>query len=105
MNPTPNADTASATQSKAGKSAKRSMPSKSRAKTGGKGAGEPDGTTPSPAPIAERSQGSEEDAANRRRMIAEAAYLRAQRRGFERGDPVADWLEAEQEVDQRLRGR
>jgi hypothetical protein len=34
----------------------------------------------------------------RRQMIAEAAYFRAERRGFRGGDPVADWLEAEQEI-------
>ena len=38
----------------------------------------------------------------RRRMIAEAAYLRAASRGFVGGDAVADWLEAEREVDDRL---
>ena len=38
----------------------------------------------------------------RRRMIATAAYLRAQERHFIDGDPVADWLAAEAEVDQRL---
>jgi DNA anti-recombination protein RmuC len=36
-------------------------------------------------------------------MIADAAYFRAERRGFNSGDPVADWLEAEAEVDARLR--
>ena len=40
----------------------------------------------------------------RRSMIAEQAYLRAERRGFESGDPIADWLESEKEVD-RLLGR
>jgi len=39
----------------------------------------------------------------RRQMIADAAYFRAKRRGFSGGDPVADWLEAEAEVDARLR--
>ncbi|MBN1239418.1 MAG: DUF2934 domain-containing protein [Gammaproteobacteria bacterium] len=39
----------------------------------------------------------------RRQMIAEAAYLRAERRGFNGGDPLNDWLEAETEVDARLR--
>jgi hypothetical protein len=38
----------------------------------------------------------------RRQMIAEAAYLRAERRGFG-GDAVRDWCEAEAEVDARLR--
>jgi hypothetical protein len=37
-------------------------------------------------------------------MIQEAAYFRAQRRGFVGGDPVSDWLEAEAEVDRLLRG-
>ena len=35
-------------------------------------------------------------------MIAEAAYFRAERRGFQGGDPVADWLEAEAEINARL---
>ena len=35
-------------------------------------------------------------------MIAEAAYYRAERRGFEGGDPVQDWLAAEAEVDEQL---
>lgn len=39
---------------------------------------------------------------SRRQMIALAAYLRAERRGFECGDPVSDWLEAEAEVDSAL---
>jgi hypothetical protein len=38
----------------------------------------------------------------RRALIAETAYLRAERRGFQDGDPVADWLESEREVDQML---
>jgi hypothetical protein len=38
----------------------------------------------------------------RRQMIAEAAYFRAERRGFG-GDAVRDWCEAEAEVDARLR--
>jgi hypothetical protein len=36
-------------------------------------------------------------------MIAEAAYFRAERRGFSGGDSVADWIEAETEVDELLR--
>lgn len=34
--------------------------------------------------------------------IAEAAYLRAERRGFNGGDPLLDWLEAEKEVLGRI---
>jgi hypothetical protein len=38
----------------------------------------------------------------RRGMIAEAAYLRAERRGFSPGFEVEDWLAAEAEVDALL---
>jgi predicted nucleic acid-binding Zn-ribbon protein len=36
-------------------------------------------------------------------MIAEAAYYRAERRGFNGGDALRDWCEAEAEIDARLR--
>jgi hypothetical protein len=36
-------------------------------------------------------------------LIAEAAYYRAQERGFAPGDPLQDWLEAEAEVMVRVR--
>lgn len=44
------------------------------------------------------------------RLVSEAAYYRAQRRGFANGSPEQDWLEAEEEVrrtqqDQRAEGR
>jgi hypothetical protein len=35
----------------------------------------------------------------RHEMIAQAAYFRAQRRGFEPGHELEDWLAAEAEVD------
>jgi Protein of unknown function (DUF2934) len=47
---------------------------------------------PAPSPI------SGDD---RRRMIADAAYRRAERAGFA-GDPLADWLDAEREIDALL---
>lgn len=43
-------------------------------------------------------------AEERRRLIAEAAYLRAEQRGFAGGDPMADWLEAEADIDASLMG-
>ena len=39
----------------------------------------------------------------RRLMIAEGAYLRAERRGFEPGHETEDWLAAEAEVDALLK--
>jgi len=39
----------------------------------------------------------------RRAMIAERAYLRAERRGFAPGQEAEDWLAAEAEVDALLK--
>lgn len=38
----------------------------------------------------------------RQRLIAETAYLKAERRGFKGNDPRRDWFEAEAEVDAML---
>ena len=43
--------------------------------------------------------GSDAAADDRHRRIAEAAYYRAQRRGFRPGYEDEDWLEAEREID------
>jgi len=37
------------------------------------------------------------------RMIAEAAYYRAQARGFAPGQEIEDWLQAEAEIDRMRR--
>ena len=41
---------------------------------------------------------------DRQAMIAEAAYYRAERRGFDAGNDIDDWLEAEAEIDGQLVG-
>lgn len=38
----------------------------------------------------------------RHELISEAAYFRAERRGFLPGSEVVDWLDAEREIDARL---
>lgn len=38
----------------------------------------------------------------RRAMIAQAAYFRAEKRGFARGGEMDDWLEAEREISSVL---
>ena len=38
----------------------------------------------------------------RHQMIAEAAYYLAEKRHFQGGNPVNDWLEAERIIDQAL---
>lgn len=40
----------------------------------------------------------------RRAMVAEAAYYRAERRGFVPGDDLGDWLQAEAEIESLLNG-
>ncbi|HEX5460984.1 MAG TPA: DUF2934 domain-containing protein [Steroidobacteraceae bacterium] len=45
-------------------------------------------------PAAERSR----DPAHRHTMIAEAAYYRAEKRHFEPGHELDDWLQAEAEI-------
>jgi hypothetical protein len=50
---------------------------------------------------AEQFDGSLSDE-ERRRMISEAAYFIAQRRGFDGGLELEDWLAAEAEVNERL---
>lgn len=46
--------------------------------------------------------GRQVTAEQREAMIREAAYLRAERRGFVGGSPEEDWHLAEQEIDRRL---
>jgi hypothetical protein len=41
-------------------------------------------------------------AVEREKMIADAAYYRAEQRGFQPGHEMMDWLEAEQEVNNSL---
>ncbi|HFD79760.1 MAG TPA: DUF2934 domain-containing protein [Gammaproteobacteria bacterium] len=53
-------------------------------------------------PVGASQQGAGVDAGVRRRLIEETAYLIAERRGFQGGDPEQDWLEAEREVDHML---
>lgn len=44
----------------------------------------------------------EKRSATRHAMIAEAAYYRAQKRGFAAGHELDDWLAAEREIDSRM---
>ena len=39
------------------------------------------------------------------KLISEAAYFRAKKRGFQPGHEVEDWIQAEAEVMRRLEGR
>lgn len=59
------------------------------------------GVAPVSAPAAEASNVEISHDA-RRGMIAEAAYLRAERRGFTPGYELDDWIAAESEVDSLL---
>ena len=46
--------------------------------------------------------GTSINAEQRQQMIAAEAYLIAERRGFQEGDPARDWAEAEMLVNNRL---
>lgn len=44
-------------------------------------------------------------AAERHRMIAEAAYYLAEKRNFQAGDSLQDWLRAERLIESQLAGK
>lgn len=56
------------------------------------------GTQAGPVPAAGARITPEE----RKRMIAEAAYYRAERRGFATGGEMDDWVQAETEIDRLI---
>lgn len=53
-------------------------------------------------PQGPRKKAVELSAGARHEMIAKAAYYRAEKRSFQDGDPVADWLSCEKQVDDLL---
>ena len=56
--------------------------------------------------IAEESEADSRGVTGKReQMVAEAAYYIAEHRDFQGGDPTADWLQAEREIDLRLGSR
>jgi len=48
--------------------------------------------------------GPGDEAAHRQSLIAQAAYFRAQQRGFEPGHELEDWLAAEKELTSLIAG-
>lgn len=98
---------------KEGKAGAKTGPAKKRATTATKqakstrsAAGTKDRKLPTAARVRSRKQPTtltpQITRQERQRMIAEAAYYRAERRGFSGGDSVHDWLAAEAEVDALL---
>ncbi len=67
----------------------------------GRSAGGTTTTTEQPAPPTRMTTPSI-SADQRHAMIAKIAYLKAAARGFSGGDPVADWLASERDVDALL---
>jgi len=59
---------------------------------------------PKAAPVPRSRKRKRPTSDERYAMIQQAAYLRAERRGFVGGSPEQDWLEAEKEVDRMLVG-
>jgi hypothetical protein len=64
----------------------------------------PSATKPQPAPAVRTAPMPAKPVSpgERSRMIAEAAYFIAQRRGFAAGQDVNDWLAAEKAIDAHL---
>ena len=59
-------------------------------------------STPKPKPRPPRRKAEKSNESNsfeRQRRIAEAAYYKAERRGFTPGQEERDWLDAEKEID------
>lgn len=52
-----------------------------------------------PGPAGERGRPGV-NGEDRRRLISDAAFFKAERRGFVGGDPDQDWYEAEQEISE-----
>lgn len=67
---------------------------------------QPTGTTPKSARVGDSDARTfapaQMDPVKRHMLIAQAAYYRAEKRGFAAGDELKDWLEAEAEVRQLL---
>lgn len=82
---------------------KKAPPAAAGAQVSASQAAAPQAATP-PAPARTAPRPAAISAEARRQMIAEAAYFRAQRRGFQ-GDPDRDWIEAEAEIDALLLDR
>ena len=60
-----------------------------------------DSSTAQPAARAARARAGITPA-ERQQMVAEAAYFRAERRGFAAGGELEDWIQAESEIDQLM---
>jgi hypothetical protein len=56
-----------------------------------------------PLPVSALPPVTEPGEAQRKAMIAEAAYYRAQKRGFPAGMELDDWLAAEKEIEELTR--
>lgn len=62
-------------------------------------------STPSTSQVSQPDAPSADDVCPREQMIAEAAYYHAERRGFEPGNEMSDWLQAEADVEAVLATR
>jgi len=61
----------------------------------------PSAANTAPAPVESKAQSV--SAEERWNMIKEAAYYKAEKRGFTGGDTAKDWAEAEKEIDAMLK--
>jgi hypothetical protein len=73
-------------------------PATTRAKSHKEAASAP----PRPPVAARTGKTPKVDAQARRAMVAQAAYFRAEKRGFDGGGEFDDWIEAEREIARML---
>jgi hypothetical protein len=91
---------------KAGKAAARKTSGTSFATTSGERSAKPRATRPAAAtPRREAKKAGLAPPEERMRLIAEAAYFKAEQRGFAEGGELGDWIEAEAEIDALLDSR
>ena len=79
--------------------AKKERPAPAKAPRRDRGQPEPSRQTHGPFGAHARAEVSPEEV---RKLIAEAAYYRAKKRGFTPGHEVEDWVQAEAEVLRRI---
>ena len=93
-------DTTTPNVKKAAARKKGTAPKKAASKKAATDSSAPSAATikPSPSPV-------NISAEERWRMVATAAYHRAEKRGFQPGHEVEDWLAAEREIDAVLKPR
>jgi hypothetical protein len=104
MSPTPKKSAPKKSAPKKG-APKKGAPTRTAADPAQTKVSAPEEAAPKEAAAAQQKKPAYVTSEERWRMVAEAAYHKAEKRGFATGHETEDWLEAEQEVDALLGGK